>query len=64
MYFKEVGQEEIYHGGDILIGGLPLDWGEAFLHIFERGGDVFKRHGLKRGAGIPMIEKINSKHVY
>ena len=61
---KEDGREDIDHGGDILIYGLLLDRGEAFLRSFEHGSDVFGCHSLKRTVGMPTIEEKNSKNVY
>ena len=47
----------IDHGGAIIIGGLPLDWGEELLCSFKCVFEVFGCHGVKRGSGIPTIEK-------
>ena len=54
----------IDHGVDILVCGIPLIRVESFLCVFNRNGDVFWRHGLKRGFGVLAIEKRNSKHLY
>ena len=54
---KEGAQQDIDHDGDILIFGLPLDQDKIFLCRFERGGDVFRRYGLKRCVGMSTMEK-------
>ena len=56
--------EVIDHGSDILIGGISMDRGEAFLRSFRSVGDVFGIHGLNRGVGMPTIKKLGSKYVY